>query len=101
MTGKESSNTLPSIDTVTKEPDRYQVIFHNDDYTPMDFVSSLLVDIFYHDKDTAMELTQLIHDTGKAVVGTYVHEIAEQIAIESTAMARSAGHPLNVTIDVE
>jgi len=101
MTEKESPNASPTIDTVTKEPDKYHVVFHNDDYTPMDFVSSLLVDIFYHDKDTAMELTQLIHDTGKAVVGTYVHEIAEQKAIESTAMARSAGHPLNVTIDVE
>ena len=60
-----------------------------------------MVDIFHHTNDTANELTQLIHDKGKAVVGTYTHEVAEQKAIESTAMARSAGHPLNVTVEPE
>ena len=42
-----------------------------------------------------------IHEKGKGVAGTYVHEVAEQKAIESTTMARSAGHPLNVTVEAE
>jgi ATP-dependent Clp protease adaptor protein ClpS len=90
-----------STDTELKEPGRFHVIFLNDDYTPMDFVQKLLQEIFYHDIDTSSELTKLIHEKGKGVAGTYVHEIAEQKAIESTTMARSAGHPLNVTVEAE
>ena len=40
-----------------------------------------------------------IHEEGKGVAGTYVHEIAEQKAIETTAQARSQGHFLNCTIE--
>ena len=105
MVADASPNASPNVDTVgdiqLREPNKYHVIFMNDDYTPMEFVVSILVDIFHHNYDTANELTQLIHDKGKAVVGTYSHEIAEQKAIESTAMARSAGHPLNVTVEPE
>ncbi len=105
MGANASPNASPNVDTVgdinLHEPNKYHVIFMNDDYTPMDFVISILVDIFHHTNDTANELTQLIHDKGKAVVGTYTHEVAEQKAIESTAMARSAGHPLNVTVEPE
>ena len=105
MVADASPNASTNVDTVgdiqLREPNKYHVIFMNDDYTPMEFVVSILVDIFHHNNDTANELTQLIHDKGKAVVGTYSHEIAEQKAIESTAMARSAGHPLNVTVEPE
>ena len=79
----------------------FHVVFVNDDFTPMDFVVKLLIEIFYHDPDTAEELTKLIHDKGKGVVGTYSYEIAEQKSIESTSMARTAGHPLQVTIEKE
>ena len=42
-----------------------------------------------------------IHDEGKGVAGSYVFEIAEQKAIETTAKARSQGHPLNCTVEKE
>ena len=53
------------------------------------------------DNDTAQELTKLIHDKGRGIVGTYSHEIAEQKAIECTSVARAAGHPLQVTVEAE
>jgi ATP-dependent Clp protease adaptor protein ClpS len=100
MTQEKNQNQTQTKNQI-KEPGRYQVIFMNDDYTPMDFVIQVLVDIFYHSRDVADELTKLIHDKGKAVVGTYVHEIAEQKSIETTTMARSNGHPLQVTVEKE
>ena len=98
---KSSSKTVTKSRSDIREPGMYHVVFVNDDFTPMDFVVKLLIEIFYHDSDTAEELTKLIHDKGKGVAGTYSYEIAEQKSIESTSMARTAGHPLQVTIEKE
>ena len=98
---EEKSNQQVHTDVEIKEPSRYNVLFMNDDYTPIDFVQSLLIDIFYHKPDDSEELAKLIHEKGKAIVGTYTYEVAEQKSIESTTMARSAGHPLQVTIEQE
>ena len=101
MMAEEKSNQEVQTDVEIKEPRRYNVLFMNDDYTPIDFVQSLLVDIFYHKQAEAESLGKLIHEKGKAIVGTYTYEVAEQKSIESTTMARSAGHPLQVTIEQE
>ena len=98
---KSNSKTAIKSKNDVREPGMYHVVFVNDDFTPMDFVVKLLMEIFYHDSDTAEELTKLIHDKGKGVAGPYSYEIAEQKSIESTSMARTAGHPLQVTIEKE
>jgi ATP-dependent Clp protease adaptor protein ClpS len=85
----------------SKEPGRFNVIFHNDDMTPMDFVAQLIQTIFHHDIDTARDLTIKIHVEGKAVVGVYTYEVAEQKSIESVAIARNNGFPLTVTVESE
>ena len=95
-----SAQTTKTKDKLA-EPGKYNVVFVNDDFTPMDFVVKLLVEIFYHDHDTSQELTKLIHDKGRGIVGTYSHEIAEQKAIECTSVARAAGHPLQVVVEAE
>ena len=98
---EEKSNQQVQTDVQVTEPNRYNVLFMNDDYTPIDFVQGLLTDIFYHKPDDSEALAKLIHEKGKAIVGTYTYEVAEQKSIESTTMARSAGHPLQVTIEQE
>jgi ATP-dependent Clp protease adaptor protein ClpS len=85
----------------SKEPGRFTVIFHNDDMTPMDFVSQLIETIFHHDTPTARDLTIKIHMEGRAVVGVYTYEVAEQKSIESVAIARNNGFPLTVTVEPE
>jgi ATP-dependent Clp protease adaptor protein ClpS len=84
-----------------KEPRLYKVIFLNDDKTPMDFVVSLLVELFKHTRDTAEALTMKIHDEGSGVVGLYIYEIAEQKAIEATTLCRDNGFPLRIKIEEE
>ena len=39
-----------------------------------------------------------IHDSGQGVVGSYVHELAEQKGIETTLLARQEGMPLQVKV---
>ena len=94
-------NVKEKIKEVVKEPERYKVLFLNDDHTPMDFVVSLLVEVFRHSEKTAQELTMKIHSDGQAVVGVYSFEIAEQKSIEATKLSRENGFPLQIAIEKE
>ena len=84
-----------------KEPKRYKVVFLNDDTTPMEFVISVLMEIFKHSEDTAKDITMEIHEEGSGVVGVYTHEIAEQKAVETTNLARNHGFQLQVRLEEE
>ena len=77
-------------------PPRYDVIIFNDDYTPVEFVIKLLVEILNKNVDTAKELTMTVHEHGQAVAGTYNFEIAEQKTTEALATARASGHHLQL-----
>lgn len=83
------------------EPKRWKVIFLNDDHTPMDFVTSLLVEVFKHTVETAQRVMLQVHETGSGVAGTYSFEIAEAKAMEATNSARSAGFPLQIKMEEE
>ena len=65
----------------------------------MDFVTEILKTIFRKSPQDAEAVMLKIHEEGKGIAGTYAHEIAEQKAIETTAQARSQGHPLNCTVE--
>jgi ATP-dependent Clp protease adaptor protein ClpS len=89
------------IEQIVTTPDRYRVVFLNDDTTPMDFVIDILVSIFRHSKDTAKDLTMQIHQEGSAIVGVYSFELAEQKSIEATATSRNHGFPLQIRVEKE
>jgi ATP-dependent Clp protease adaptor protein ClpS len=84
-----------------KEPGLYKVIFLNDNKTPMEFVVSLLVELFKHSEDTAHALTLKIHEEGSGVVGVYSYEIAEQKSLEATGLCRDNGFPLRIKVEEE
>jgi ATP-dependent Clp protease adaptor protein ClpS len=90
------TQTQSRTDTEITYPKRYNVIFLNDDYTPMDFVIQLLVEIFNKNIDQAQEITMAIHNEGSAVVGTYSREIAEQKTHEAVLACQHSGHPLEI-----
>tara|TARA_S200000501_G_scaffold7947_1_gene7066 strand:- start:34 stop:348 length:315 start_codon:yes stop_codon:yes gene_type:complete len=89
------------INELITEPSRYNVIFLNDDATPIEWVIDLLVSIFKHTQSSAENLTMEIHTNGSAVVGTYSYEIAEQKTIEATQLSRENGFPLQVKLEAE
>lgn len=93
------TKTKSKTNTDIKYPSRYNVIFHNDDYTPMDFVIQLLIEIFNKNIDHASNITEEIHTSGKGVAGTYGLEIAEQKTHEASLISRSNGHPLKITYE--
>jgi ATP-dependent Clp protease adaptor protein ClpS len=83
----------------TRKPKPHHVILHNDDYTTMDFVVTVLETIFNHPSPSAVALMQLVHEKGRAVAGTYSLEIAETKASETMSMARKNGYPLKCSVE--
>jgi ATP-dependent Clp protease adaptor protein ClpS len=89
------------IKTNISEPSRWKVILINDDVTPMEFVISLLCEIFKHTEDSAKDIMLQVHETGSGIAGIYSFEIAEVKAVEATNMARTNGFPLNIKLEEE
>ena len=89
------------IKVTTSEPKRWKVILLNDDATPMEFVISLLIEIFRHADDSARDIMLQVHEQGSGVAGTYSFEIAEAKAVEATNLARTNGHPLQIKLEEE
>lgn len=84
-----------------QEPKNWKVIFLNDDHTPMDFVISVLTEVFKHSVDSARDITIQIHESGSGVAGSYSFEIAEAKAVETTQLARANGFPLQIKLEEE
>lgn len=76
----------------------YDVIFFNDDYTPMEFVVRLLTDVFKHDIESATAVMMKVHTAGSAVVGTYIYEIADEKKELCLYNAIHNNYPLKVEI---
>ena len=96
MTEQVEQKTRTNV--ALKYPPRYDVIIFNDDFTPVEFVIKLLVEIFNKNLKSAKDLTLEIHESGSAVAGTYSYEIAEQKCAEGTTVARGQGHPLQLKV---
>lgn len=85
--------------TEIKYPDRFNVVILNDDFTPMEFVIQLLIEVFNTNIEEAKNVTVKVHEDGKGVAGSYGLEIAEQKQQEATIISRHHGHPLKVIIE--
>ena len=78
-------------------PPNYKVIYHNDNYTPMEFVTWSLMEFFNRTEVDAQSLTLEVHKLGSAIAGRYDHQIAEQKIWEVLTSARENQFPLQVT----
>jgi ATP-dependent Clp protease adaptor protein ClpS len=86
---------------LVEEPRQYKVIFHNDDFTTMEFVTDVLRRVFNKPADEAVALMMKVHREGQAIVGIYSYDVAMTKASQATAMARQEGFPLNITCEPE
>lgn len=86
---------------VSATPRRYKVIFHNDDFTTMEFVVEVLQRYFHKTETEAMHIMLTVHKTGAAVAGVYTRDVAETKAAEVLEYARDSGMPLLVTTEPE
>ena len=81
-----------------KEPKKYRVVMLNDDFTTMDFVVSVLVDIFKKDPVSAEQIMMFVHKNGRAVVGEYPYDIALTKTTAALDRAKAEGFPFRMII---
>lgn len=81
------------------EPPLYNIVFLNDDVTPIDFVSKLIQKVFYVNQTVAMALTMRIHNEGRAIVKTCTKDIAETKLHQIRIIVASSSFPLQCLIE--
>ena len=103
MAHSSSTDSQDETRTLTRNrvrpPSLYRVLLHNDDYTPMNFVVSILRDIFRKDDAEAVRVMLQVHKRGMGVAGIYPHEIAETKVGKVHQAAKVEGHPLKCTME--
>ena len=82
-----------------KRPPLFRVILLNDDYTPMEFVVSVLESVFGLDRTTATRIMLEVHHQGKGICGVYTYEIAETKVAQVMGLAQQHQHPLLCTME--
>lgn len=98
---QEQSVTRERQRTGLREPRRYKVTIYNDDFTTMEFVVKVLVEVFFKSQQEAETLMLAVHHSDKAVVGIYSYDVALSKTQKATRMAREAGFPLRLTCEPE
>lgn len=83
-----------------KEPVLYQVVMHNDDYTPMEFVVTVLEVFFNMERTLATRTMYEVHTSGKAICGAFSKDVAETKVDQVMDYARIHDHPLRCSTEV-
>lgn len=84
-----------------KKPKMYNVILHNDDITPFQYVQLVLVSIFEKSDEEAFDITKTIHVSKGGIAGTYTKEIAQEKINEVLTMNFELGFNLMVSMEEE
>ena len=92
-------------DTIAKpkieQPRLYKVILLNDDYTPREFVVTVLKAVFRMGGETASRVMLTAHQKGACVIAVYTRDVAETKAKEATELGKAKGYPLFFTTEPE
>jgi ATP-dependent Clp protease adaptor protein ClpS len=96
-TAKPKTTTKPKL----QRPPMYKVILLNDDYTPREFVVTVLKVVFRMGEEVASRVMLTAHQKGACVIAVYTRDVAETKAKEATDMGKAKGYPLFFTTEPE
>ena len=91
----------PEADRKVEKPKLYKVVLLNDDFTPVNWVASLLVALFNKEPAEAHLIATSVHKLGKGIAGIYSRDIAETKSYQANEAARMDQHPFLTTIEPE
>jgi ATP-dependent Clp protease adaptor protein ClpS len=96
-----TTRTRTKVKTKTQRPRLHKVILINDDYTPREFVVTVLMAEFRMSEDQAYKVMITAHRRGVCVVAVYTKDVAETKATRATDAGRAKGYPLLFTTEPE
>ena len=82
-----------------ERPRLYRVLILNDDYTTMEFVVMILMNVFHHPEERAVEIMLHVHHNGVGEAGIYTFEVAESKVKKVTELARQHEYPLRCELE--
>src|SRR5689334_23726038 len=85
----------------TERPRLYKVILLNDDYTPREFVVTVLKAVFRMNEDAAYNVMMTAHQRGACVIAVFTRDVADTKAKEATELGKQKGYPLFFTTEPE
>jgi ATP-dependent Clp protease adaptor protein ClpS len=83
----------------TKEPPLFKVLLHNDDYTTMEFVVSILENVFSKTTQEATRIMLHVHNDGVGIAGVYTKEICETKITIVHGLAKKHEFPLRCSME--
>ena len=89
------------VRTKTERPRLHKVILINDDFTPREFVVTVLKAEFRMTEDQAHKVMITAHRLGVCVVAVFTKDVAETKATRATDAGRAKGYPLLFTAEPE
>jgi ATP-dependent Clp protease adaptor protein ClpS len=89
------------VKTKIERPKLHKVILVNDDYTPREFVVTVLKAEFRMSEDQAHKVMITAHRRGVCVVAVFTKDVAETKATRATDAGRAKGYPLLFTTEPE
>jgi len=95
----ERTDDTTFADDEVREPRRFKVLLHNDDYTTMEFVVKVLREVFHKSEAEATRIMLAVHQSGKGVCGVYTAEVAETKVTMVHNLAKQAGYPLRSSME--
>lgn len=88
------------MESEVSEPSLFQVLLHNDGFTPMEFVVAILEKFFFMNRQKANEVMLEAHMQGVAICGTFAKDLAESKISQVVDYARTHEHPLICSMEV-
>lgn len=87
------------VDNVLQKPTSFHVILLNDDYTPMNFVIGVLMELFQKNYADAYAIMMEVHQLQRGIAGTYSFEVAEEKRNRVLTAAEANDFPLNCIVE--
>jgi ATP-dependent Clp protease adaptor protein ClpS len=98
-TRQREDTVLEAKRTKTKPPPMFKVLLLNDDYTPMDFVVSVLQRFFSLSRERATQVMLKVHREGMGVCGIFPRDVAATKVEQVKSYAKQHQHPLQCVME--